>query len=396
MNLHNKHIAIALRGVVDERTKKLARALASEGAKVRIHAFTFNRENQDGQSFCVKYHDSVEPKGSELSVRVLRIVHNLTIKKIQEKIKLPREGVFGYKQISEVLVSEKPDLIIAINADTLAASALAAHKMGIKYAYETYEFWPDHAKEEACLLTAKQRRFLIESEKRYAAKAALVVSVSEYLADEYQTELHLKRKPEVIFNAPETVSDVISPISRPVKVLFLGNVQRERNVQVLLESVAKVPDITLTFQGRGPMVKKLQSEAKKLEIADRVFFNEPVPYERVVSSASLFDVGVICHEAYNRQMEGALPNKFFEYMAGGLAILAPHTRAFADIDGFKKFGIFIDSTKPASIVEALEYLRDNSNELQNMKNSALSEAQKYCGQVRQKHIVEMYKSVLES
>lgn len=395
MELKGKHIAIALRGVVDERTKKLARALATCGADVWIHAFTFNGITQDDHSYCVKYHESVEPKGSELLSRILRVAHNLTIKKIQARLRTLNQGEFGYKYISEVLISENPDLIIAINADTLAACAQAAQKLNIKYVYESYEFWPDHAKEQACVLNKRQRNFLLESERTYAQSAALVVSVSGYLADEYTSELHLKRRPEVVLNAPDTVASMTSPVHKPLKALFLGNIQRERNVQTMLSSIAQVQEASLTFQGRGSMVEELQAETKRLGASGKVFFNEPVPYNQVASSASCYDVGIICHEAYNRQMEGALPNKFFEYLAGGLAVLAPCTKAFENVENFSTFGMYIETNNPKSISKALEYLRDNPDVLFQMKKHALEESKKYCGDAIGQRIKKVYEGLCD-
>lgn len=396
MTLQDKHIAIALRGVVDERTKKLAQALASAGADVCIHAFTFNRENYDGKVFRVVYHDSVEPRGSQLSSRVLRVAHNLSLKKLQGKVRTACLGAFGYKKIVDCLVADKPDLIIAVNADTLAASALAAQKLGIKFAYESYEFWPDHAREAACKLTNRQRTFLIQSELRYAPSAALMVTVSDYLAQEYASELKLATRPAVLYNAPDKIANTPSPAHSPLRVLFLGNIQRERNVEFLLHSVAKVQGVTLTFQGRGSMANSLRQEAHRLGIEDRVFFKDPVPYAQVADSASHYDVGVVCHEAYNRQMEGALPNKFFEYMAGGLAILAPRTHAFEMIEHFDTFGLFVDASSLESMITALGDLRDNPQDLLARKESAFALAPKYCGEVRQKNIVELYEFLLET
>lgn len=389
MNLQNKHIAIALRGVVDERTKKLARALASAGADVCIHAFTFNRENQDGQPFRVVYHDSVEPKGSELKVRIFRIAHNLIIKKIQEKLRIMREGEFGHKKISQVLVSEKPDLIISINAETLAACAHAAQQLDVKYVYESYEFWPDHAFDEACALNSRQRSFLVNSEQFYANSSACFVTVSDYLAREYQNDLNLHQKLEVVYNCPPNIACEPSLVHSPLRIVFVGNIVPERNIEAIIDAVSNLGGIELFIQGSGNHKKKLEEHIKNIQ-CNNVYFKERVPYNALSDSLSCYDVGVISYEVYNRHVEGALPNKFFEYMAGGLAMLLTQTKAFEDFENISDFALFIDPSRPKTLVEQLTFLRGNPEVVNRMKERSFEEAQRYCGEALIHRILQVY------
>lgn len=392
MNLRNKHIAIALRGVVDERTKKLARALASAGADVCIHAFTFNRENQGDQLFRVEYHDSVEPKGSELPVRILRIAHNLTIKKIQEKMHILREGEFGYKQISRVLVSVNPDLVIAINADTLAACAYAAKKMNVSFVYESYEFWPDHAYDKVCDLNQRQRAFLVNSELRYANTAARIVTVSDYLANEYKIDLSLTREPEVVYNCPPNTAREKSSVHDPLRIVFVGNIVPERNIEAIVDAVSDLEGVEFFIQGSGYHKEKLEEYINNAQ-CNNVYFKEPVSYVALSDSLSNYDVGALSYEAYNRHVDGALPNKFFEYMAGGLAMLLTRTKAFEEFENIDDFALFIDPKKPETLVNRLIFLRDNPDVINRMKERSFQEAQRYCGEALAQRIQQVYEQV---
>lgn len=375
------------------RTRKLATALSQAGADVSIFAYTFNREEHHDLPYRVVYRDSVEPKGSQIKSRPLRILTNLTIKKAQTVVNSISEGIFGYKKIAEDLVNARPDLVIGVNADTLAGVAVAAQKLRIPFAYETYEFWPDHVKETAVRYNAAQRDFILNQEKQLAREASLIVTVSDYLAEQYQQEFTLSKKPAVIYNAPTSCAAQSTPAHKPLRVLFLGNIQQERNVEYLVRAVADTPEAELTFLGRGNYQQSLEELARDLGMSERIFFKNPVPYEEIAGAASQFDVGVVCHKTYNRQMEGALPNKFFEYLAGGLAVVAPHTESFKRIENFESFGVFIDTDDIASLSSVLSRMAQNPEEVSTRKRAALAEAQKYCGKTRGESIIKLYESI---
>lgn len=378
---------------MDVRTKKLATALSHAGAVVSIFAYTFNREEHHGLPYQVVYRDSVEPKGSQIKSRPLRILSNLTIKKAQMMANSINEGIFGYKKIAEDLVNARPDVVIGVNADTLAGVAVAAQKLHIPFAYETYEFWPDHVKETAVRYNSAQRDFILAQEKQLAREASLIVTVSDYLAEQYKQEFKLSKKPAVIYNAPMSCAAQSTPAHKPLRVLFLGNIQQERNVEYLVRAVANTPEVELTFLGRGNYQQALEELASDLGISERVVFKEPVPYEEIAEAASQFDIGVVCHKIYNRQMEGALPNKFFEYLAGGLAVVAPRTEAFKRIENFESFGVFVDTSDVNSLASVLSRLVQNPDEVSTRKKAALVEAQKYCGETREESIIELYESI---
>lgn len=392
MQLEGSHIAIVLRGVVDERAKKTATVLAKAGARVTICAFTWQRGYTQDKLFKVCYFDPEEPRPSRFKNRLLRIATNLTLKRTQKIITVMREGAFGTNLIRRVLLILKPDAVCAVNADTLAGVAQAAQKMDIPFLYEAYEYWPEHALERACLLTTKERTALLENEKNYISWAKALVTVSPSIAASYQSHYGLDRMPSIVFNAPTEIVHEPSHVHKPLQLVFSGNLQPERNIGAFAQAVIETNGFNLTFLGNGTMKKELEALAQGAG-KDKIFVKPPVKHEELLETLKQYDAGVICHIPYNKQMDGALPNKYFESIASGLAILASDTSAFRSIEALPKFGFLINPSTSATIAASLVDIIDSRPDWDSLKREALIEARNWCGPAVSDGIIKIYKEL---
>jgi len=81
------------------------------------------------------------------------------------------------------------------------------------------------------------------------------------------------------------------------------------------------------------------------------------------------DIGLI---SYNRALGlESLPNKLFEYMATGLAILAPsYSEEIVRIIKQEKCGLLVDFENPQAIADAIIYLNQHKDECREMGQRA--------------------------
>ena len=392
--LQNKRVSIVLRGVVDNRAIKTARALVGEGARVTIHSFTYLRNDYEDEPFFVEYHDPAEPLPSNRNARVIRILENLTLKRLGKSILERKYGLFGFELVRKAILADNPDIIHAINADILKGASLAAEELEIPLIYDAYEYWPEHALEEICNYSSTEKEFLLSSEKSYVAKAKAMITVSPYLAKLYKQTLKLHEEPTVIFNAPTNFNVGSLPSGDPVRFLFLGNIQEDRNLKTLFEAASQAEWMELTLQGDGKLKPWLAQEIEKRRLSARVKLKDPVPYAEVADSCKEYDVGILCSIAYNRQVDGALPNKFFEYVAGGLALACTRTSAVEGFPNYESFGTYLDSGNPVSLRKSLEAIASNPDAVTSMKTASIEIAKKYCGDTQSSKLVALYENVI--
>jgi len=390
-------ICLVMRNPVDWRSVKSARFLAAAGADVTILAFSHDviKSKYADESFQVVVASPIESPPSRLKFFALRGVSNRTLRKLGTAVRRRRFGVFGTHLMADKIIDLGPDVIHAVNPDVLEACTLAARRLGAYLVYEAHEYWPDH-KREVRMSYRKQNHIKVV-ENDLDASVDICVTVSDELASNYQSEYDLNVRPGIIYNAPLAIASTPSLVGDSVRAIFVGNLQEERGVFDILDAVKHTPSIDLTFLGGGEAESLLAKKIKAYNLEGRVHLMKPVLADDVVETVNRYDIGILAHKPINRQMDGALPNKFFEYLSAGLAVVATKTTAlanFADKEG-SGFIEFFENVNAESIAFALANLTGNKERLSRMKSAALKIGQQYAGDAQGRRLVAAYESMLQ-
>jgi len=119
----------------------------------------------------------------------------------------------------------------------------------------------------------------------------------------------------------------------------------------------------------------LFARIQKLKISEIIDMQAAIPMQEMPAILQTCDAGLI---AYGRELgTDSLPNRLFEYMAAGLAIIAPvYAREIAGIIDNEKCGILVDFENPSDIARAIVYLRQNPHLCREMGRRAREAFQK--------------------
>lgn len=140
-----------------------------------------------------------------------------------------------------------------------------------------------------------------------------------------QQKLVIKKvaHPYLIPNSVDT--DLFRPtnVKKTISILFVGRLTQQKNLELLLRSVQKIPmkNLKLTFIGSGSEREKLQLMAKKAGIDLRILMN--IPHKNLVSYYNKAKVFVL-----PSRIEGH-PKVLLEAMSCGLAVVG------ADVEGIR-------------------------------------------------------------
>ncbi len=101
---------------------------------------------------------------------------------------------------------------------------------------------------------------------------------------------------------------------------FVGFVKAWHGLPAVIDWLARAPfpQAVLVVAGDGPALPELRARARAAGVAERVRFPGIVPRERIPALLRAFDIAL-----QPAVVAWASPLKLFEYMAAGLAILAP-------------------------------------------------------------------------
>jgi len=122
--------------------------------------------------------------------------------------------------------------------------------------------------------------------------------------------------------------------NRPLHLVYLGLMEEPRGVRILLDAAARLArrDVPyrLTLFGEGREFSEFRAHARALGLSGTVDFRGHVPNSEALAALATADIGIIPHYA-DESWHTTVPNKLFDYMAAGLAIVTSDARPAARI-----------------------------------------------------------------
>jgi glycosyltransferase involved in cell wall biosynthesis len=152
-----------------------------------------------------------------------------------------------------------------------------------------------------------------------------------------------------------------SETTPPLRLIYLGLLEHARGLGAIIEAVAICHDrgvpVELTVIGDGRASEDFRRQADSLRLTEtQVRFHGYVPYEDALLLLEESEVGVIPHLA-NESWNTTIPNKLFDYMAAGLAILTSEARPTRRVVESAGAGVSFEGGSASSAAGAIEQLQ---------------------------------------
>ncbi|MGE3062864.1 MAG: glycosyltransferase [bacterium] len=282
-------------------------------------------------------------------------------------------------KLYQVIKKYSPDIIHANDFETLIPSYCAFICKKSKIIYDSHEIWTKRSGTEKNLVNRLINCIDEIMEGFVVRKLANVITVSSGIS-KYLSERYRIKRPIVIMNMPEsTVGEIKIPdeilsffesVKEKIKLVYIGPVSRERNMDVFIDSFTKanIPNLHLILLGDSFLDK---SYFNKNNIT---LFNK-VPEQMLYPILSKCDIGVHpmrTDECLNHRY--ALPNKVFQYMQAGLALFVFKNDETDEILKKYKIGINLDFSSEEVISEKLTiFVKNDLSEIKFNSASAFKE-----------------------
>jgi glycosyltransferase involved in cell wall biosynthesis len=262
---------------------------------------------------------------------------------------------------------DTPAIVHAHDLDTLPAGFLIARRARARLVYDAHELYSEFEFDPPRLAQA----LLDALERTLARRADAVVTVSEPIARELETRCRLRARPLVVLNCPEVTRAVSAAPARPeVHAVYQAAVGPGRVLSDLFDAAARAPGVALTLRVVGADVEALEAEARRRDLDGRVVVVAPVPPAELVTSLAGFDAGLVIDRPTTRNNELALPNKLFEYLMAGLAVVVPRLPAMTELVEGLDVGVTFEPGSPDALADALSALAADRDRLTAIKQRA--------------------------
>jgi hypothetical protein len=258
----------------------------------------------------------------------------------------------------ECLLRSGADAIHANDWESLPVAVKAAREMEARILLDLHEYAP---------LMRENRRYWKVFYKpminyflrNYTPYISAGVTVGQVIAERYAREYGFR--PAVVMNAPRCTDVLRFRPTDPqhVRLVHHGAAIRDRRLELMIETLAHTDSrYTLHFmliESDKRYASRLKAMAGRLA-PGRVFFHPPVKPAEIVGRISEFDVGFYLLPFASFNQEAALPNKFFDFVAAGLAVCVGPSPEMARLARQYGFGVVAPSFEPAEVAEILNDL----------------------------------------
>jgi glycogen synthase len=236
------------------------------------------------------------------------------------------------------------------------------------------------------------QRFVRAIEGGAIGQADAVVTVSASIADALQAAYRLRVRPGVVANTPRYERHEFGGVGERLQVLFHGLLKPGRGLEMLIDAIGLVRrPIHLTVRGFGAAgyVEGLQRRA--VSAGDRIAYVEAVAPADVVRAAVGADLGVFVADGASRQNDFALPNKVFDYMMAGAAVLVGPGRDLSALIAETGAGFVTGAKTAHELADAIDALSIAT--IEQAKRQALAAAQRLSWEAQELVLADVYRAL---
>jgi hypothetical protein len=231
---------------------------------------------------------------------------------------------------------------------------------------------------------------------KYCHMIDRTVTVSTMIAERFRSEFGLDA--QVILNTPEREQAwSVTREDRMVHLIHHGGANRSRKLETLIDVVARCDHrFQLHFmllENDSQYLRFLKNMADR-QAPGRVIFHPPVRPSDVVRFISRFDIGVYLLPPDSFNNRAALPNKFFDFIAAGLAVCIGPSPAMAEMVQRLSNGCVAPSFACRDLAAVLMHLVPG--ELERMKQASREASQGLNAHTEMAKLVALYRSLLRT
>ena len=286
--------------------------------------------------------------------------------------------------------AQRADVIFTRDLGVAALIATLPRRLRAPLVYESHGYAPDVAAALPSLVTtaSRPRRSKLERLGRREAHvwrdADGYVTITAALADDLAARFGPRANVAVVPDGVRLPSarswDGLPAADGAAIVAYAGHLYPWKGVDVLLEALARTPDVQGLIVGgheAEPDLARLRGEAQRLGLTARVAFTGLVPPAEVGGLLRRATILVLPNPASVISTRYTSPLKLFEYMAAGRAIVASDLPSIREVleDGVN--ALLVRPGDPAALATAISVLAGQRELASALARAAFDAAPQY-------------------
>ncbi|RZN84182.1 MAG: glycosyltransferase [Winogradskyella sp.] len=179
----------------------------------------------------------------------------------------------------------------------------------------------------------------------------------------------------------------------PNEICFVGGISWVRGLHNVVKSLPQVEGVKLNLAGNFSD-EKYKKEFTSSEGWKKIEYYGLVDYEKAEEIRKKTSVGIVTYLECEASLTSQ-PNKLFEYMASGLAIVCSNFKLWKEIVEVNNCGICVDPENIKEIAESIDYLIKNPQIAKKMGENGINAVKsKYNWSKENEKLQELYQGIL--
>lgn len=286
-----------------------------------------------------------------------------------------------------LLTAPKPDMMVAIDLDSIIPVYLASTLRSTQRGYDGHE-WFSEMKE---VISRKHiQRIWKWVEKTFVPRFPIGYTVSHSISEAFKHRYQVHYP--VIMNA--TVLTESKPFSEsdPPYLLYQGAVNEGRCLEWLIPAMQSV-DMPLWICGDGNFMERCKQLIHENGLSDKVLLKgKKTPQELSAITRQAY-AGINLIEPYGQNQLMSLANKFFDYFHAGIPQLTMNFPEYKRINDDIEVAVLIDKPEIKLIADQLNNLIHNKVLYETLSMNCVAAAKKYNWQVEERKLLTFYNQI---
>ncbi|MDJ0663507.1 MAG: glycosyltransferase [Acidimicrobiia bacterium] len=284
------------------------------------------------------------------------------------------------------------DVYHSHDLNTLYIGAMCKKKTDARLVYDSHELQTERNR-----MTKWWRRWAAWNERRWLPYADAMIVASPSWIDINRDKYGKVPDPSVsIINTPELAAitepqdlrgELDIPDDAPI-LLYQGSIQENRGIEPAIDAVTLLPKAVLVVVGYGYHRPKLEADVRKRGLTDRVKFFGPIPNDELLAWTAAADIGLCNIVNSSLSYYTSLPNKLFEYIIAGIAVIGSDSPEIGRIVQEEGVGEVADPVDPESLAAAT---RTILADLDGYRSATHDAAQKYNWGIEEQKLLSIYR-----
>jgi glycosyltransferase involved in cell wall biosynthesis len=249
------------------------------------------------------------------------------------------------------------DLLVANDADTLPAVALASLLRRKKMYYDSHEYFIECPEIRDRRLVKSfwditEIVFAIRARKIYTVGASLAEILSERFG----------KKVQYVRNVPTYTTKHATDFCRKDKILiYQGVLNVGRGIEQIIDALEFLPEYVFYIVGEGDISEDLRTFANSKAYSSRIIFYGFVKPSELKNLTAKARYGLNLLESNSMNYYYSLANKFFDYIHAGVPCITMDFPEYRNLYDQRAFGILLEDFSTGNIASAIQNSDHNEN-----------------------------------